>query len=144
VKHQYYNIQQGPFQCIQIHNFQSNDIHDSNTLDDYKLGGNNHFDIYIFRNAAMFGRGEKALRVLNLKDLDEKSSFQDDKLYNETAKEGVISEFLNFLQGDMDIESMKSNITSHSIPARIMSAIYESNVKLERGGNPLVKFDIIR
>jgi len=144
VKHQYYNIQQGPFQCIQIHNFQSNDIHDSNTLDDYKLGGNNHFDIYIFRNAAMFGRGEKALRVLNLKDLDEKSSFQDDKLYNETAKEGVISEFLNFLEGDMDIESMKSNITSHSIPARIMSAIYESNVKLERGGNPLVKFDIIR
>lgn len=142
VKHQYYCIQQGPFQCIQIHNFQSNDIHDTNTLEDYTLGGNNHFDIYVFRNSEMFGKGEKPLRVYNLKDLDKKSELQDNTLYNETTKEAVLVEFLNYLQGLAKLSSMRSNITSHEIPSRIMSSVYESNVRFEKGNNPIVTFKI--
>jgi len=142
VKHQYYNIQQGPFQCIQIHNFQSNDMQEKNTLADYNLGGNNHFDIYVFRNSKMFGEGEKPLKVYNLKDLDTKKTFEDDKLFHETAKELVILEFLDYLQGLIKLTSMKSNITSHEIPVKIMSSIYESNVEFENGNNPIIKFEI--
>ncbi len=142
VKHQYYNIQQGPFQCIQIHNFQSNDMQEKNTLADYSLGGNNHFDIYVFRNSKMFGEGEKALRVYNLKDLDTVKTFEDDKLFHETAKELVIIEFLDYLQGLIKLTSMISNITSHEVPVKIMSSVYESNVEFESGNNPIIKFDL--
>lgn len=142
VKHQYYYIQQGPFQCIQIHNYQSNDMQDKNTVHDYNLGGNNHFDIYVFRNAKMFSKDELPLKVYNLKDLDKENDFQDNKLFHETAKELVILEFLNYLGGFIDINSMLSNITSHDIPAKIMSLIYKSNINFENNDSPLIKSKI--
>ena len=55
VKHEYHNIEQGPFQNIQIHSYQSKDKHDLNSKNDYLLGGNSHFDIYVFRNKEMTG-----------------------------------------------------------------------------------------
>ena len=50
IKHESYNIQQGPFQNIQIHAYQAYDKHDENNGQEDYLGGKNHFDIYVFRN----------------------------------------------------------------------------------------------
>lgn len=142
VKHQSYYIQQGPFQTIQIHNYQANDKQDRNTVDDYKLGGNNHFDIYVFRNSRMFGEDEKPLQVYNLKDLDTENIMDDSKLYHEIAKGPVIQEFIQFLTGNIANEQLKSNITSHEVPVKIMSSIYASHVQQRNGNNPLVGFSI--
>jgi len=117
-------------------------MQNENTIYDYNLGGNNHFDIYVFRNAKMFGDNELTLKVYNLKDLDDKNDFQDNKLFHETAKELVILEFLKYLGGSININSMLSNITSHDIPAKIMSLIYKSNINFENNDNPLIKSKI--
>ena len=142
VRHQYYNIEQGPFQCIQAYNYQSNDAHDENTIDDYKFGGNNHFEINVFRNKRMFGDNEMALRSYNIKDLDTENRLIDSKLYNEVTKEFVILEFVNFISGKIKREDVKSNITSHSMPAKFLSSIYQSNILYRQQKNPLVRSSI--
>lgn len=142
VKHQSYYIQQGPFQCIQIHNYQSSDAHETNTIEDYKLGGNNHFDIYVFRNSKMFGDKEIPLRVINLKDLDINKTFDDNKIYQESAKEKVILEFIYFMLGRVRKEDLKSNITTHTTPIKIMSSIYQSHIQQMNGGSAIAKFKI--
>lgn len=141
IKHQYYHIQQGPFQCIQIHNYQSNDRQENNTDADYKLGGNNHFDIYIFRNDRMFGEGTKSLEVLTLPDIAEKD-FSGSQLYHEAAKHRAVLQFLSTVVGDYDINKVTTPLESYDVPVKIMSSIYKSNVNYRSGENPLIKFDI--
>lgn len=108
VKNQYHCIQQGPFQCIQVHNYQSKAEQDKSTIDDYEVGGNNHFDIYVFRNAAMFGKNEVPFKIYRLKDLIEKKDLYTSGLYHESAKELVLGEFINFIQGTINKTSLNS------------------------------------
>jgi len=143
IKHQSFHIQQGPFQCIQIHNYQANDKQDNNTIDEYKLGGNNHFDIYVFRNAAMFGKNTQPLTVYNIKDLDVDNKFDDSRLYHEATKEGVIVEFIQYILGEVAKEDVKSNLPSHKVPVHIMSSIYKSHINQKEGKSPIVDFSII-
>jgi hypothetical protein len=134
VKHQQFIVQQGPLQCIQVHNYQSDDKHDINNSDDYGVGGNNHFDIYVFRNSRMFGC-EKAFYKISAKDLEKEHDF---RLTNEKAKYRVVLEFIQFLLGEIKKESLKSSIETQVVPVKIMSGIYQSNVRLSQGLNPLV------
>lgn len=140
VKHQYHVIQQGSFQCVQIHNYQSSDRHDINTTDDYALGGNNHFDIHVFRNSAMFGESEKPLRTYKLNELNTGSVHTDENLTHETSKELVILEFIDFIQGKIRKKKLTSSIDDHLIPAQIMSAVYRSHIRSRKGESPLVRF----
>lgn len=142
IKHQYYHIQQGPFQCIQIHNYQANDQQDNSTAEDYALGGNNHFDIYVFRNSRMFGGDTKPLEVYTLKDLDKDDSFDDSRLYHESAKDGVIVEFINYVLGNVKKKDLVSNITSHQVGVKIMSAVYQSHINYVQKQAPLASFAI--
>lgn len=141
VKHQYHYIQQGPFQCIQIHNYQANDKQDKTTKKDYSLGGNNHFDINVFRNSKMFGVNEKPLQTYHISKLN-KGSFMDNKLYHESVKSLVVIEFLKFILGRISRKDLTSNIDDHEIPVQIMSSIYESHIKYKNGDNPIVKFPV--
>jgi hypothetical protein len=142
VKHQSYSIQQGPFQNIQIHQYQSDDKHEKNDVSEYELGGNNHFDIYVFRNAAMFGSDEKPFVKYSLKDLDKDGAFDDSRLYNETAKDRVITEFIQFITGQISKEALRSNIDTHAVPVKMMSAIYRSHAQQTQKGTPLAEFSI--
>ncbi len=142
VKHQFYHIQQGPFQCIQVHNYQLNDKQEKSSSNDYLLGGNNHFDIYVFRNKHMFGKQTKPLQVYSLKDLGNDKTLNVTKLSHEIAKERVILEFLHFMMGDIHISETTSNILSHEIPVKIMSSIYTSHIAQTRGHNPIARFKI--
>lgn len=139
VKHQQLTIQQGPFQCIQIHNYQSNDQHDVDNSDEFDIGGNNHFDIYVFRNVDMFGEG-KAFTKISARDLEE----QDDMagLTVENAKYRVIVEFIEYILGKISLGDVKSNIDSHAVPVKFMSGISQSGANIRAGENPLIRISI--
>lgn len=134
VRHQQFIIQQGPFQCIQIHSYQSKDQHDVDNSNEFDVGGNNHFDIYVFRNSQMFGSGSSFSKISS-KDLE---SEQTDKLILEKAKDRVILEFVEFMLGKIDKKSLKSNIDSQTMPVKIMSGIYQSHVRMSHNQNPLI------
>lgn len=139
IKHQQFVIQQGPFQCIQIHNYQSKDMHDIDNSAEFDVGGNNHFDIYVFRNSKMFGSG-KSFYKISAKELEEKERASG--LIVEKAKERVILEFVNFILGKIDKSSLRSNIDTHSFPVKIMSGIYQSSVCLTKNKNPLIRMSL--
>ncbi len=141
IKHQSYIIEQGPFQCIQIHNYQSKDKQEVNSISDYEVGGNNHFDIYVFRNEKMFGKNEVPMRVIRLKDLVAKDN-DNSKLYHETAKNQAILEFLDYVKGKTKLSETTSNIDTYEVPVNIMSSIYRSHVRSSGGKNPLIRFKI--
>lgn len=136
VKHQQFIIQQGPFQCIQIHNYQSKDQHDVDNSNEFDVGGNNHFDIYIFRNVGMYGEG-KVFTKISSQDLEQ----QADKsgLTIENAKYRIIREFIEFMLGNITLENVKSNIDTHAVPVKIMSGVCQSSANMHTNDSPLVR-----
>lgn len=142
VKHEYHNIQQGPFQNIQIHSYQASDKHDGNNENEYGLGGNNHLDIYVFRNAGMFGLNEKPFRIYTLNELIKENGKDITRLTTDYMKEVVVEEFLRFIQGEINKDNLISNLTTQKLSVDIMSAIYQSNIKHLRNENPWIKFKI--
>jgi hypothetical protein len=141
VKSQSHFIQQGPFQSIQVHNYQSESEQGKSSKKDYNLGGNNHFDIHVFRNSKMFGGKENPLTVYKIRDLN-KNSMDDKRLYHESVKSLVVEEFLKFISGEIDRKDLTSNIDDHEMPVKIMSAVYQSHINYTMGKSPLVKFQI--
>jgi predicted dehydrogenase len=141
VKHEHHSIQQGPFQNIQVHSYQSRAEHDENSVDEHAAGGNNHFDIYVFRNSGLTG-DPRPLDIIRMGDLEARSGFGSDRLATEQAKEAVVVEFLQFIRGELPWERVRSSIEDHRIPVRLMSSVYASHV-LQRGGQqPLVGFEL--
>ncbi len=143
VKHQSFTIQQGPFQCIQIHNYQSKSEHNRSIADESQLGGNNHFEIFVFRNSVFFGKDVPPLEVIKSDDLNIKPLLNESGLDSESPKYAVIIEFIDFILGKKDKKNLVSNIDTHEIPVKLMSAIYHSHSNQHNAtGNPLVKFSL--
>jgi len=139
VKHQQSIIQQGPFQCIQIHNYQSKDKHDVDNSDEFEVGGNNHFDIYVFRNVGMFGEG-KAFFKISARDLEQQADLTG--LTGENAKDSVMREFIEFILGRIDIKDVKSNIETHAVSINLMSGVCQSSANIRSNKNPLIRMSI--
>lgn len=139
VKHQQLTIQQGPFQCIQIHNYQSKDQHDVDNSDEFDIGGNNHFDIYVFRNVGMFGEGE-ALTKISARDFEQQADTVG--LTIENAKHRVIIEFMEYMLGNIGLDEVRSNINTHAVPVKFMSGVCQSAANIRSGENPLVRISI--
>lgn len=127
VKHEYHNIEQGPYQNIQIHSYQSKDKHDVSTADNYKLGGNNHFDIHIFRNSDIVG-GDP-LEVITAEQLHVAGREFDEKLISEKAKQKVVHEFIDIVRGVRNVNDTESDLSTHQISTAIMSLIYQSGIR---------------
>lgn len=126
VKHEYHNIEQGPYQNIQVHSYQSKDKHTVNTVDDFKLGGNNHFDIYIFRNSDIVGG--KPLEVITADQLQSVGNDFDGKLMTEKAKQQAVHEFIEIVCGVRDPKDTESDLSTHHMSTTIMSLIYQSGI----------------
>lgn len=139
IKHQQFIIQQGPFQCIQIHNYQSKDQHDVDNSDEFEVGGNNHFDIYVFRNVGMFGEGEAFVKIFAL-DLEQQVDVEG--LIGENAKDRVIREFIEFILGRININNLKSNIDTHAVSVKMMSGVCQSSANIRSNNNPLIRMSI--
>ncbi len=122
VKHEYHNIVQGPLQTIQIHSYQSNDKHDRSSNEDYNFGGNNHFDISIFRNNALTGETEPLQRI----SIDALGSYDASRLVTELTKKTVVYEFVDIMDGIKKPEDSFSYFPTHAESTRMMSMIYQS------------------
>jgi hypothetical protein len=143
VKHQSFTIQQGPFQCIQIHNYQSKSEHGKSIADESRLGGNNHFEIFVFRNSVFFGKNVPPLEIIKSDDLNIKPLLNENSLESESPKYVVIIEFIDFILGKKDKKNLISNIDTHEIPVKLMSAIYHSHSNQHNStGSPLVRFPL--
>lgn len=142
VKHENHIIQQGPFQSIQIHSYQAHDKHDKNTEQDYLIGGNNHFDINVFRNAEIFGKHETPLKTYRISDIDLNNNYSETELTHETAKEMMVLEFIYFIKGRIKKDQLLSNIDQHQVPVKIMSAAYQSHIQQTQDLSPLIYFTI--
>ena len=127
LRHEYHNIEQGPLQNIQIHSYQSNDKHDINTESDYILGGNNHYDILIFRNSGLIGG--KPLEIITAADIASAYSLDKSKVMNELARHEAVKEFLEVVSKRRSVLSTKGNILDHSLSALLMSLIYQAGIK---------------
>lgn len=126
VRHEYHNIEQGCLQNIQIHSYQSNDCHDINTEHDFLIGGNNHYDIYLFRNTGI--TGGKAFEKITGKEIAEKYSLDKSKVMNELARQDAVKEFLEVIVGKRAVNETKGNIVDHDLSVQLMSMIYESGI----------------
>jgi predicted dehydrogenase len=139
VKHEHHNIQQGPFQNIQIHSYQANDRHEDTGDAQDGLGGNNHFDIHVYRHPMVAGGGP-ALRVYTGADaLAEMEQARATQLTSEFAKYRIVEQFVSYLAGAAPKASLASPIEDHIVPVQIMSGIYRSHVLRSRSANCLVR-----
>lgn len=139
VKHQQFIIQQGPFQCIQVHNYQSKHEHDIDNTNEFEVGGNNHFDIYVFRNVGMYGEGE-AFTKISSQDIERAADMSG--LTIENAKYRIIREFIEFLMGKISLHDVKSNIDTHEVPVKIMSGVCQSSAHSYDNKNRLIEISL--
>jgi hypothetical protein len=138
VKHEHYNIQQGPFQNIQIHSYQAHDKHDEKDSMEDALGGKNHFDIYVFRNP-MVADGRDSPRVYQLHELipEQDMSFKS-MLTIELSKYSVVEEFGDYLNGRKEKSLIRSQIEDHAVAVQLMSGIYRAHILRQSGHSSIV------
>ena len=124
VRHEYHNIEQGCLQNIQIHSYQSKDKHNINNESDFEIGGNNHYDIYVFKNSGIVGG--QTLQIIKGKDIAERYSLDKTKVMNELARHEALKQFLEVIIGKKKAKETKSNILDHKMSVELMSLIYKS------------------
>lgn len=111
IRHERIDITVGHLLNIQVHSYQSKEICDR-TLDEEKVGGLEHFDIYFFNNPVI---DKVPFREIHLGDMysdDEKVEF---KGYNELSREIFLN---NFLKG----KECKGDIKDQALAIEIMYA----------------------
>lgn len=132
IRHEYVNIHIGPLASIQIHSYQSRQIHEQ-PLALYDIGDNNHFDIYIFRNSNLIGG--KAFEKVQFGNEDIQQNDSDSyKGHNEFAR----YETLNELIYD---KTSSSELRTHLATNKLLSEIYKNHAKQTSGKIPFSKFD---
>lgn len=138
VKHEFHSIQQGPFQNIQVHSYQSKSKHDTHRSNEYVVGGNNHFDIYLFRNSKLIGG--KPFEKISIKDLKHPpKGLAQNGLFIENVKYLVVKQFCQYILKEIADEDIVSNIDDHLFPVILMSLIYQSHNNHIRKMSPLVR-----
>lgn len=135
VKHEEHVINIGPFLNIQVHSYQSKDKHDVCTEQDDLPGGNNHFDILIFRNDKMIGG--KAFEKISLSSLESALHFSNKSLFITQVKERSIEEWISAIRTNPSPKTLLSAFESHDLAVSLMSAIYRSYNNRIAGKDPV-------
>ena len=137
IKHEEHIVNIGPFLNIQVHSYQSKDKHQICNVDDEQPGGNNHFEINLFRNTKMIGG--KPFEHFKLKELDGARYFSTDSLFITQVKKKCIDEWLAANRSErFQEDKMLSAFSDHRMAVRLMSAIYQSYCKQNSADNPVV------
>ncbi len=138
VKHEMLNIHQGPLQNIQIHSYHAYDKHIPEGSH-FFTGGTQHFDIYKFSNIEIT-EDDKPFSIINAKEIGENKKINI--TLSQYSKKEVVKEFLFAITEDsFKFEKIKSNIESHALSVKVMSAIYLSYIKQKHGEYPIVSYD---
>lgn len=133
VKHEHHRVHVGPFLTVAIHSYQSKSDHDASDEADLRPGGNNHFELHVFRNTRMIGGQE-----VEVIPLDQLAGFDRSRLYIEQVKEGVVGEFFRYLADQLPEDKLRSPLQDHAVPVRLLAAVYESHANTQRGDNPVI------
>lgn len=133
VKHEHHRVHVGPFLAVAIHSYQAKSDHHASDEADLRPGGNNHFEIHVFRNSKMIGG--KEVEVIHL---DQLARFDRSQLYIEQVKEGVVGEFFRYMAGQLSEQELRSTLPDHAIAVRMLAAVYESHANGQRGLNPVI------
>ena len=138
VKHEDHSIQVGPFLNVRIQSYQSKDRHDVCLPErDEEPGGNNHFELLVFRNERMIGG--RAFERIPLREIGAARGFSADSLFITQVKERSIREWLDAIADPAAAGSgLQSAFADHRAGARLMSAIYEAYACRRLGLNPTV------
>ena len=137
VRHEFHIIEQGPFQSIHYHSYQSEEINPEDSDDIYEVGGEYHLEIFVFRNTKMIGG--KALEVFNIKDLNVNIMGGKSRGHQEDARANGFLEFIEAVNNQRKREEMTSEFLSHKHAVIITSAIYQSAIARLKNKNPLIK-----
>lgn len=126
IKHEFFNIQQGPLQNIQIHSFQSKSDHDDPFSEGTGVGSNSHFEIHVFRNAKICG-GE-SYQVIDVNE----HVIKDEKLITEQSKIIMCDEFVKFCSGDIAKNELRSDVNKHGMGVALLTLSYKSGASNNR------------
>lgn len=138
VKHEQHRIHVGPFLGLQIHSYQAKDRHDVCQEGDETPGGNNHYEIFVFRNSEIIGG--KPFERLEAQDFERQGVLSSDRLHIDQIKEGALTEFLSCMNGPFERKAVRSDLADHALGVELMSAAYRSSARRIQGKNPLSRF----
>jgi predicted dehydrogenase len=125
-KHEHHMIRQGPFQTIYLNTCQTKHIHDVNTDDDFACGGNNHFDITVFRNHEVWPTPTVPMERIGAADIAASHGLSSGRLLNSYAKDQTLLDFIDAVTGVCPIGNHPSRLEDHWLNSAWMSAIAES------------------
>ena len=115
VRHERVNIHIGPILNIQIHSYQSHEVNEKSDISKNDIGGLDHFDIYIFRNAKLIGG--KSFQKIELQELEDNKDISLGN--NEKAREKCFLKFIND-------EKSQSDLIYHEKSILLLSKLCES------------------
>ena len=138
IRHESYIIEQGPFQSIVLNSFQSEEISKSN-IHPYETGGEYHFDIHLFRNNVLFPdcKPYQYINMKKLRPIVEKHGYS--RGHQEDARRACNLEFFSAIINNMPISKQTSNFLNHALTTQILSSIYLSASKQNKGKDGVVK-----
>jgi hypothetical protein len=126
IKHETHTIRQGPFQKIVIQSYQAKDNHDHNDRDEYAFGGNNHFDIHIFRNPGLWPYEVQPLEMITGLDIARAAGLSDSRLLTSHAKDQMLAEFFECVTGRRNPVDHASDLEKLRLTTTMMGTIAES------------------
>ncbi len=136
IRQEQHIIQQGPFQAIHYHSYQSREVNPEDNEGIYEVGGEYHLDLYIFKNSQIIGGKEFekiSIKVLDINIMEGKS-----RGHQENARAKGFIEFLEFLEGKRTRKDMTSDFLTHKMASIITSAIYQSIASQFDDKNPKI------
>ena len=81
------------------------------------------------------------MTVTKLEELVETKG-EDYDGYTRKVKYAALDEAVEFMEGKIAAEDLRSNLQDHKIPAHLMSGIYLSHGRWRRGLDPTVSLDL--
>ena len=129
MKREFWRIDSGPFQSIRLETIQAEDRHDTPGVKGSELGQPNHLQIVTVRNEKLLGTGQRR-EVVNGTELAE---FDPTRLQSEQVKMAALKEFVDFVQGRISTDDLRSDLRMHVTQASVMSAAYVSHIRRQQG-----------
>ena len=136
IRHESHIIEQGPFQAIHYHSYQSEEVNPENNEGIFDVGGEYHLDIFVFRNKKMIGG--KAVEKFNIRDFNMDIMEGKSRGHQEDARAKGFLEFIDALHGLKNCENMTSDFSTHKAAVMITSGIYQSAAAQLENKNPKI------
>lgn len=141
VKHESHDIKCGPFQTLVADCRKSEDSPKLGIPSKSTIGSENHFDVHVFRNVGALKVSEAPCQSYSMNDILGSSSNITEEL-SANVKRGILEESIDFMNGRVRMNDLRSNLPDHDIPAHIMSATYLSHVRRGLGLSPVVTIQL--